>query len=102
MTGKRVLMVLAIFVICTPFLIACAVPGPNALEGQANEKGKVAGFWKGVWHGLMSPLTLFISLFSDYVNPYEVHNNGSWYHVGFALGVFLMFTVSILVLKGIS
>jgi len=39
--------------------------------------GSVAGFWLGLWHGLIAPITFVISLFSDNVNFYEVHNNGN-------------------------
>ena len=44
-----------------------------------------------MWHGVIAPITFVISLFSDGVNVYEVHNNGNWYNFGFVLGaVFLI------------
>jgi hypothetical protein len=46
----------------------------------------VAGFWQGLWHGIISPITFIISLFSEDVHFYEVHNNGGWYNFGFILG----------------
>ena len=64
---------------------ACA-PGPNAAEKTPDREGRVAGFWKGLWHGLISPVTFIISLFSKSVRLYEVHNNGGWYNFGFVLG----------------
>ncbi|MFO7292435.1 MAG: hypothetical protein FWJ92_08805 [Actinomycetes bacterium] len=45
-----------------------------------------AGFWLGLWHGFISPVTFVISLFTDDVSLYEVHNNGNWYDFGFVLG----------------
>jgi hypothetical protein len=66
-------------------LSACA-PGPNPAEKTAAADGKVAGFWLGLWHGLISPVTFVISLFSKTVRLYEVHNNGGWYNFGFVLG----------------
>jgi hypothetical protein len=42
----------------------------------------------GLWHGIIAPVTFIISLFDNDVNFfYEVHNNGNFYDVGFALGV---------------
>ncbi len=46
----------------------------------------MAGFWLGLWHGLISPVAFVISLFSSNVHFYEVHNNGGWYNFGFLLG----------------
>ncbi len=48
---------------------------------------ELAGFWQGVWHGLVSPVTLVVSLFRDDVGLYAVHNDGAWYDVGFMVGV---------------
>ena len=64
---------------------SCA-PGPNVAEKTPNAEGKIAGFWLGLWHGLISPVTFVISLFSHSVRLYEVHNNGGWYNFGFVLG----------------
>ncbi len=44
------------------------------------------GFWKGLWHGWISPITFIISLFSDSVEMYSVNNTGGWYNFGFLLG----------------
>ena len=72
------------------FLSAC-LAGPNPMEKKSDEKGKVAGFWKGLWHGFIAPITFIISIFSSKVRFYEVHNSGLWYNFGFVLaaGLFL-------------
>jgi len=49
--------------------------------------GKAAGFWAGVWHGLICPITFLVSLFSPSVRIYEVNNRGRWYDFGFIIGV---------------
>jgi hypothetical protein len=46
-----------------------------------------AGFWVGLWHGMIAPITFFVSLFSDNVRIYETNNNGGWYDFGFMLGI---------------
>ena len=75
--------------------LGCA-PGPNDMERTADRDGRTAGFFMGVWHGLISPITFVISLFSRGVRFYEVHNNGAWYNFGFVLGAGLFLSGGIL------
>jgi len=75
--------------------ISCA-PGPNQLAKTADREGDVAGFWLGLWHGLIAPITFIVSLFSDKVALYEVHNSGGWYNFGFVLGAGLFLSGGIL------
>lgn len=46
-----------------------------------------AGFWFGLWHGMISIVTLLIHLFNENVLVYEINNSGGWYDFGFLLGV---------------
>jgi hypothetical protein len=62
---------------------SCAA-GPNPAAGAGQEP---AGFWLGLWHGIILPVTFVISLFTDGVSVYEVANNGNWYDFGFFLGL---------------
>lgn len=71
-------------------LAACA-PGVNPEVGMAAVDGGVAGFWQGLWHGFIAPITFVISLFTDGVNIYDVHNSGNWYDFGFVLGAGILF-----------
>ena len=68
----------------TSLLLAACAAGPNELARSSPDP---AGFWLGLWHGLISPITFVVSLFTTKVNIYEVHNNGNWYDLGFMLGV---------------
>jgi len=68
-------------------LSACAA-GPNEMVDTGPDP---AGFWPGLWQGLISPITFVISLFTSEINIYEVQNNGNWYDFGFMLGVALAF-----------
>lgn len=72
-------------------LLAACAPGVNPEIGTAPDGGNVAGFWLGLWHGLIAPVTFVISLFTDSVNLYEVHNSGNWYDFGFVLGAGVLF-----------
>ncbi len=71
-------------------LSACSA-GANPSVDIGAADGDIAGFWTGLWHGLIAPITFIISLFSDTVNVYEVHNNGNWYDFGFVLGAGILF-----------
>lgn len=78
---RRISMIaLALLVV---LLAGCA--GPNPLIDTPGPGG-VAGFWAGLWHGLICPITFVISLFNHAVRIYEVHNRGGWYDLGFLIG----------------
>lgn len=49
-----------------------------------------AGFFWGLWHGVISVITLLIHLFNENVAVYEINNTGGWYDFGFLLGVILV------------
>ena len=63
--------------------------GSNPFVSVPDENGRVAGFWLGVWHGVIAPVTAIRSLFSQDVHVFEVHNSGNGYIFGFLLGVLL-------------
>jgi hypothetical protein len=73
-------------------VIAACTAGVNPEIDTAPPEGDVAGFFMGLWHGFIAPITFFISLFTDNVNLYEVHNNGNWYDFGFVIGAGLLFS----------
>ena len=91
---KRVTFV--VFVLALAMVLASCAPGPNDAEKTPSAKGKVAGFWLGLWHGMISPITFVISIFSRHVRLYEVHNSGGWYNFGFVLGAGLFLSGGIL------
>ena len=64
-------------------LLSSCAAGPNTAAGTGEDP---AGFWLGLWHGIIVPVTFVISLFTDSVSVYEVANNGNWYDFGFFLG----------------
>ena len=73
------------------FVLASCAAGSNELRDSPNPDGVVAGFWRGLWHGIIAPVTFIISLFSRSVQMYEVHNNGGWYNFGFLVGIMIIF-----------
>lgn len=73
------------------FSVQLNLPGPNPQVNQANANGRVAGILLGIWHGIISPVTLVVSFINPDVHMYEVHNDGSQYNFGFLLGVAIVF-----------
>lgn len=49
------------------------------------------GFWYGLWHGLILPISFILSLFENDIAIYHVNNNGGWYNLGFVIGVSAIF-----------
>ena len=86
---KKILKITAI-VLLIIMVVSCTA-GPNQLANKPDKEGKVAGFWRGLWNGFIILFTFIISLFSDNVTIYEVHNNGGWYNFGFLLGIMIFF-----------
>ena len=78
--------ILLITLLLGALLLAACAPGANSFEGRPDAAGEVAGFWTGLWQGFISPFSFLVSLFSESVSVYEVHNNGNWYNFGFLMG----------------
>jgi hypothetical protein len=77
-----------VLVVVLAVLMSACAAGRNEMIDTGPDP---AGFWLGLWQGLISPITFLISLFSPDVNIYEVQNNGNWYDFGFMLGVAMAF-----------
>jgi hypothetical protein len=73
--------------------IQLTTPGPNPQVDEPAENGRVAGLGTGLWHGLISVVTLIISFFNPAIQMYEVHNSGQLYNLGFLIGSILLFGV---------
>lgn len=57
-----------------------------AAEANPAATGGNAGFWLGLWHGLILPVTFVVSLFNDSVAVYEVPNKGHLHDLVFGAG----------------
>ena len=67
--------------------------GLNPLVNTTDANGRVAGILLGIWHGIISPVTLVVSFINPNVQMYEVHNDGSPYNLGFLIGVAIVFVL---------
>jgi len=80
-------------VLCVLFLlfsVAACAPSSNEFAQKRSENEEIAGFWKGLWHGIIAPVTFIISLFNEKVGMYEVHHVKGWYDFGFLLGAMII------------
>lgn len=55
--------------------------------GGTNGPDDPAGFFKGIWHGWIAPISLIIGIFDDVIRVYEPNNTGWWYDLGFYVAV---------------
>ena len=71
-----------LLVICLLLTITACTAGDPQFTSE-----DPAGFWYGLWHGVISVITLVIHVFNENVAVYEINNSGGWYDFGFLLGV---------------
>lgn len=55
-------------------------------DGSATSSDPAGFFW-GIWHGWMAPLTLIIGIFDSDIRVYELYNTGWWYDFGFYIAI---------------
>ena len=76
---RRLLRRTAVWLGVAVLLAGCAATAtPDVVDS--------AGFWRGLWQGLILPVTFVVSLFNDDVGIYQVRNTGHLYDLGFVLG----------------
>lgn len=46
-----------------------------------------AGFFTGIWHGWIAPISLILGLFNKDITIYETFNTGWWYDFGFYISI---------------
>lgn len=70
------------------FLISLVLMITSCTAGNARFiQDSPADFWFGLWHGMISFISLIIHIFNENVAVYESNNTGGWYDFGFLLGV---------------
>lgn len=74
-----ILFLLGIFILMT---VSGCMPG----DEKYNEENPAGFFW-GIWHGWIAPISLIIGLFNKTTRIYEVFNKGWLYDFGFYIAV---------------
>lgn len=72
------------WLLCAAAVVVLAGCFPGGSTYSADEP---AGFFSGVWHGWIAPLSLIVGLFKDGIRIYEPNNTGWWYDFGFYIAV---------------
>ncbi|SDW15256.1 hypothetical protein [Paenibacillus sp. CF384] len=80
MKAKYVLLTGMLFV--TVLALSGCVPGDGT-----NNVAHPAGFFWGIWHGWIAPISLIIGIFKPNIRVYEALNTGWWYDTGFYIAV---------------
>jgi hypothetical protein len=87
LASSRIVPLLSLILIAVLFATTIA----GCAGGDHRFAAKPAGFWAGLWHGLICLITFVLSLFSDSVHIYETRNSGHGYDLGFLLGAMIFF-----------
>ena len=62
--------------------ITSCMPG-----GGVSNNNDPAGFFMGIWHGWIAPISLIMGLFNPEISIYEIQNTGWWYDFGFYMAI---------------
>lgn len=80
MKQNKLLLPLTIIVLL--LLVTSCIPG-----GGHYSPIRPAGFFSGIWHGWIAPVSLIWSIFEPRVSVYETFNTGWWYDFGFYISI---------------
>ncbi len=78
--NKKIVLILLILLFSLA-LTAC-IPGDGSYSSS-----DPAGFFSGIWHGWIAPISLIIGIFDKNISVYELNNTGWWYGFGFYIAV---------------
>ncbi|MBS4537502.1 hypothetical protein GOQ27_03455 [Clostridium sp. D2Q-11] len=79
---KKKITLLFIIGIFTIFITTGCLPGDGTYTSS-----DPAGFFWGIWHGWLAPISLIIGFIKDNIRIYEVNNTGWWYDLGFYIAI---------------
>lgn len=78
---KKQMILLSLVGVMLLLLSGC-VPG----DGTYTETDPAGFFW-GIWHGWLAPISLVLGFFQDHLRIYETVNTGWWYDLGFYMAI---------------
>ncbi len=79
---KKKVWILISLLLVLAFLLTACLPGTPNTTGE-----KPAGFFLGIWHGWIAPISLIVGFFDPAVRIYEVRNTGWLYDFGFYIAI---------------
>jgi len=63
-------------------IVTSCMPG-----GGSSGPDDTAGFFMGIWHGWIAPISVIFGFFNSSIRIYEVYNTGWWYDFGFYMAI---------------
>ncbi|MFA6506786.1 MAG: hypothetical protein WCT14_11830 [Treponemataceae bacterium] len=82
MKRKTSSLILLASALALSLLFASCLPGDGKVSPE-----KPAGFFSGIWHGWIAPISLVIGVFDSRIRVYERANSGWWYDFGFYIAI---------------
>lgn len=76
-----------LFAVLVALLIAGCADANLAEDNLAFCNRELSGFFWGLWHGFIAPVSFIGSLFKADIAVYDICNTGGWYDFGFCLGI---------------
>ena len=76
-----------LFVLVGVFLVAFGVYIIINRLGMATVSAQPAGFFLGLWQGIIVILSFIVSWFDNNITIYQAGNDGFWYNLGYILGL---------------
>ena len=80
MKNKKILVLIMIALLA--MMLTGCMPGDEKYT-----QDDPAGFFWGIWHGWIAPLSLIFGFFNDTTRIYELNNSGLWYDLGFYIAI---------------
>ncbi len=78
--SKKLIWILVLLL--SMVILSGCIPG----DGKHTEE-RPAGFFWGIWHGWIAPISPIGGLFNKNLRVYEVFNTGWWYDFGFYVAI---------------
>lgn len=79
---RKKIVYLIVLAVVVMFALSGCIPGDGTYSAD-----KPAGFFWGIWHGWVAPISLIIGIFNHGIRIYEPANTGWWYDFGFYMAI---------------
>jgi len=79
---NRITLMAVMLMLALLMVTASCAPGTSHFQQERS-----AGFFWGIWHGWIAPVSLIWHIFDHSVRIYETNNTGGWYDFGFYIAV---------------
>lgn len=75
-------IIFSLFILLAIVVLTSCTPG-----GGASSVDDPAGFFMGIWHGWVAPISVIMGFFNPTIRVYEIYNTGWWYDFGFYIAI---------------